>query len=101
MVSDSMRMVRAKVRVPTSPSAGWRGLGEVRVPLRVPPHCSGRWLEFYVKGLSQVLNCLIERQVLHSRPQIQDIAFGGTGGMKTLEDAFGQVDREGPVLISG
>ena len=35
----------------------------------------------------------VKRQAVDGGPEVQDVALGGTIGLKTLEDVFAQLDR--------
>ena len=38
---------------------------------------------------------------MHCRPQVEDIALGGTVRLEALKNVFAQVDGEGPVGVFG
>ena len=44
---------------------------------------------------------LVERQLVHRRPQVQDVALGAAVGVEALEDVLAEVGRKGRLRVVG
>jgi hypothetical protein len=49
--------------------------------------------------LRQMEGSLVDRQVVHRSPEIENISVGAAVGVKTLKDVLAQMDREGTLSV--
>jgi hypothetical protein len=54
-----------------------------------------------MESLRQVESGLVERQMMHRRPQIQHVPLSAAVSVETLEDVLAQVGREGWLCVAG
>ena len=52
-----------------------------------------------MEGLRQMEGSLVDRQVVHRSPEIENIAVSAAVGVETLEDVLTQMDREGTLSV--
>src|ERR1700687_944340 len=52
-----------------------------------------------VEGCRQMQGGFVERQALHCRPEIENIALGAALGVETLKNMFAEMRREGALGI--
>ena len=54
-----------------------------------------------MEGLRQMEGSLVDRQVVHRSPEIEDIAVSAAVGVETLKDVLAQMDRERVLSVCG
>jgi hypothetical protein len=52
-----------------------------------------------MEGLGQMQSCLVQRQLVDRRPEVQGVALGAALGVEALEDVLAQMCREGRLRV--